>query len=71
MFRKFRQNFIKDWKKNNFVCFAGDIRNRDHVRNWIKKNNLKAVIHLAAIVPIKIVNNGVRTFNIPTIPESI
>ena len=45
-------------KKNNFVCFTGDIRNRDHVRNWIKKNNLKAVIHLAAIVPIKDVNSN-------------
>ena len=34
------------------------LRNRDHVLKWITKNNLKAVIHLAAIVPIKDVNNN-------------
>ena len=44
--------------KKKFVCFSGDVRNRDHVLKWITKNNLKAVIHLAAIVPIKDVNNN-------------
>ena len=44
-------------KKKNLVV-SGDVRNRDHVLKWITKNNLKAVIHLAAIVPIKDVNNN-------------
>ena len=52
------KTLLKIGKNNKFVCFSGDIRNRDNVRNWIKKNNLKVVIHLAAIVPIKDVNKN-------------
>ena len=52
------KTLLKIGKKKNFVCFSGDVRNRDHVLKWITKNNLKAVIHLAAIVPIKDVNNN-------------
>ncbi len=51
------KTLLKIGKNKKFVCFSGDIRNRNHVRNWIKRNNLKAIIHLAAIVPIKDVNN--------------
>ena len=50
--------------KKKFVCFSGDVRNRDHVLKWITKNNLKAVIHLAAIVPIKDLNNKNIKLNI-------
>ncbi len=52
------KTLLKVGKNNRFVCFSGDIRNFDHVRNWFKRNNLRAVIHLAAIVPIKDVNNN-------------
>ena len=52
------KTLLKIGKKKKFVCFSGDVRNRDHVLKWITKNNLKAVIHLAAIVPIKDVNNN-------------
>ena len=52
------KTLLKIRKNNKFVCFSGDIRNRDNVKNWIKRNNLKAVIHLAAIVPIKDVNSN-------------
>ena len=45
-------------EKKKIYLFSGDVRNRDHVLKWITKNNLKAVIHLAAIVPIKDVNNN-------------
>ena len=47
--------------KKKFVCFSGDVRNRDHVLKWITKNNLKAVIHLAAISndPAAILNSKI------------
>ena len=47
------KTLLKIGKNNKFVCFSGDIRNRDNVRNWIKKNNLKAIIHLAALYQLK------------------
>ena len=52
------KTLLKIGKKDKFVCYSGDVRNRDHVLKWILKKNLKAVIHLAAIVPIKNVNNN-------------
>ncbi len=46
-------------KKNiKFSFFTKDIRNKKEVFNWILKNKLDAIIHLAAIVPIKVVNNN-------------
>jgi UDP-glucose 4-epimerase len=47
---------LKKNKKINFSCFHGDIRDRSKVFDWVKKNNINAIIHLAAIVPIKKVN---------------
>ena len=43
-------------KKINYSYFREDIRDKKAVLKWILKNNLDAVIHLAAIVPIKVVN---------------
>ena len=48
---------LKNNKKINFCCFKGDIRDRSKVFDWFKKNNIIAIIHLAAIVPIKRVND--------------
>jgi len=48
---------LKNNKKINFSCFKGDIRDRAKVFDWLKKNNIIAIIHLAAIVPIKQVND--------------
>tara|TARA_Y100000816_G_scaffold283142_1_gene259683 strand:- start:333 stop:1145 length:813 start_codon:yes stop_codon:yes gene_type:complete len=47
---------LKNNKKINFNCFKGDITNKLEVFNWIKKNDLDVIFHLAAIVPIKEVN---------------
>jgi len=40
----------------NFSCFGKDIRDRDAVFNWIKDARPECIIHLAAIVPVKEVN---------------
>ena len=45
-------------KIHKFIKFKGDIRDKKKIFIWIKKNNLDAIIHLAAIVPIKIVNSN-------------
>ena len=45
-------------KTIKFFCFKGDIRDRNKVFNWVEKKNIHALIHLAAIVPIKEVNKN-------------
>lgn len=42
----------------DYFFFKGDIRNKNKISNWIKSRNFDAIIHLAAIVPIKIVNKN-------------
>ena len=49
---------LQDNKKINFNCFKGDITNRTEVFDWINKNDINVVLHLAAIVPIKEVNRN-------------
>ena len=43
-------------KKKNL--FFSNIENYNNVKNWVKKNNFDYIIHLAAIVPTKTVNNN-------------
>ncbi len=45
-------------KYKNIKKFKGKIENKKNVDNWIKKNNLDVIIHLAAIVPVKKVNSN-------------
>lgn len=45
-------------KRLNISCFKGDIRKKKSLENWIKKNKIKIIFHLAAIVPIKVVNKN-------------
>ena len=40
--------------------FRGDVRKKKDLINWVEKNNINIIIHLAAIVPIKIVNKNRR-----------
>ncbi len=48
-------------KKNiQFSYFKGDIRNKKKVYKWIRKKKFDVIIHLAAIVPIKVVNSNKR-----------
>ena len=47
----------KSGHKVKYSYFKGDIRNKKKVFKWLNNKKLDAVIHLAAIVPIKSVNN--------------
>ena len=49
---------IKSKKNIKYSLFKGDIRKKDNVKKWFTKNKFDAVIHLAAIVPIKTVNRN-------------
>ena len=51
-------NLKKKLKIKNKNTFRGKIENKKDVDNWIKNNDFDAIIHLAAIVPIKIVNKN-------------
>ena len=55
----------KNKSKNNYFFYKNDIRNRKKLLTWFKKNNLNVIFHLAAIVPIKIVNmNKKKAYNV-------
>ena len=49
---------VKSKKNIKYFLFKGDIRKKDNIKDWFSKNKFDAVIHLAAIVPIKTVNNN-------------
>ena len=49
---------IKSTKNIKYIYFKDDIRNKKKVIKWINNNNFQALIHLAAIVPIKVVNKN-------------
>ena len=49
---------LKNNRNIKFKCFKEDIRNRSAVFNWVRKNKIDVVFHLAAIVPIKEVNKN-------------
>jgi len=42
----------------DYSCFNGDICSRTDIKNWISNNNLESLIHFAAMVPIKEVNEN-------------
>ena len=49
----------------NYSFFKGDIRNKKKISEWIKNKKFNAIIHLAAIVPIKVVNsNKKKAYNV-------
>jgi len=46
-------------KKNNdlkFIKFKGDITKKKDIKKWLQNNPVDIIIHLAAIVPTKLVN---------------
>ena len=49
---------LKNFRLKKINIFKDDITNRKKVFNWIEKNDFDAIIHLAAIVPIKKVNKN-------------
>ncbi len=50
------KTLIKKNKNVKFILFKGDIRKKKVVYQWFKRNNFDVLIHLAAVVPIKVVN---------------
>ena len=52
------KNLIKNKKNFKFFYFKRDITKKKEVENWVNKNNFDLIIHLAAIVPIKLVNRN-------------
>jgi nucleoside-diphosphate-sugar epimerase len=51
------QSLQKDWPDPDWDCFAGDIRNLQGVKDWIARPaKLDAVIHMAARVPVALVD---------------
>lgn len=56
--------FVKLYKKKfEFIFFKEDIRKKNLVKKWIKKNKPNFVIHLAAKVEVKDVNANKRLAN--------
>ena len=55
----------KNKSKNNYFYYMHDIRNKKKLFEWCNNNNLNAIFHLAAIVPIKTVNqNKKKAYNV-------
>ena len=52
------KELIKNKRGIKFCYFKNDITNRKKVFNWVKKNKLNVIIHLAARVPIIEVNKN-------------
>lgn len=51
------RNLQKDWAGPHWHCFSGDVRNPQEVKDWIAKPaRLDAVIHMAARVPVALVD---------------
>ena len=52
---------VKRYKsRHKYFFFKEDIRNKKKLFYWFKKNKLDVIFHLAAIVPIKVVNKNRR-----------
>ena len=52
------KTLIKLNPKINFVHFKNDIRKKNILQKWVLQNDFDAIVHLAAIVPIKTVNHN-------------
>ena len=52
------KEIIKSKLGFNYSFFKGDIRNKNKISKWISSKKFDAIIHLAAIVPISVVNNN-------------
>jgi nucleoside-diphosphate-sugar epimerase len=59
------KQLIKSNKKHKFIRYNDDIRSKKKLSIWFKKNNFDIILHLAAVVPIKTVNqNKKKAFDI-------
>lgn len=56
---------IKQNPTLKFSRFKGDVRNKFRIKKWVTSNKFDAIIHLAAVVPIKTVNqNKKKAYNV-------
>ena len=51
------KKILKIKKNIKYISFKGDIRSKKKIKKWFKENYFDAIFHLAAIVPIKEVDN--------------
>ena len=51
---------IKKLLPFKFYEFKNDLRNKKKVEKWVLAKNFDIIIHLAALVPVKIVNNNYK-----------
>ena len=59
------REIVKSKSGYSYSLFKGDIRNKKKISEWIKNKKFNAIIHLAAIVPIKVVNsNKNKAYNV-------
>ena len=49
---------LKKFQKQKIFTFKGDIRDREKILRWVKEKKIDTIIHLAAVVPIKVVNKN-------------
>ena len=52
------KEIVKSKKSFDYSFFKGDIRDKNQLFKWINSKKFDAIIHLAAIVTIKVVNNN-------------
>ena len=53
-------------KKNigvKFIKFKGDITNKKHIKKWFQNYSIDIIIHLAAVVPTRLVKKNYRLAN--------
>ena len=61
---------IKRYKsRHKYFFFKDDIRDKKKLFYWFKKNKLNVIFHLAAVVPIKMVNRNKKKLTRLTIRE--
>ena len=54
---------IKKNKELKFIKFKGDITNKKNVQKWFQYNSFDIIIHLAAVVPTKVVKKNYKKAN--------
>ena len=52
------KKLIKSLNNHIISKFVGDVSNEKDVEKWIKNSNFDMIIHLAAVVPINLVNKN-------------
>lgn len=54
------KEIIKYKKKIQFIKFNGDVRSKSDIKKWLLNQKVSSIIHLAAVVSTKLVNNNFK-----------